>query len=237
MNQPAFNFSEFVNPETDEVALETNIEQEDEALIDEEVEMPELDVQKAVVEELAAEKVELNEKLASQESELSALKAEFERKALELDKKNAEIFSLKSEIEKTAANANALAAQLAAYLSKEQDIQERNPNALALLDREVELPDRFPGESRDHVLEVIKMARDQAEADGRIRRAQILESVLVANEPNGTLARKRAELEKLFSENANILSGPVIEELARRGISHKNGEEYLLPDEILKRTF
>ncbi len=236
MNQPAFNFSEFVNPKTDEVSLDQS-SVETEVEIEEETEAPELDIQKAVVEELAAEKIELHEKLTTQESELSALKKEFERKSLELEKKNAEIFQVKAELEEVTARANALSAQLAAQLSKEQDLQERNPNALALLDREVELPDRFPGESRDHVLEVIQAARNQAEADGRVRRAQILEGVLVANEPNGTLVRKRAELEKLFSDNGHILSGPVIAELASRGISHKNGEAYLLPDEILKRTY
>ena len=80
----------------------------------------------------------------------------------------------------------------------EFDQQERNPNALALLDREMELPDRFPGETRDHVLEVIKEARDAAEKDGRRRRAQLLEGVLVANEPNGGLSKKRMALEKFF---------------------------------------
>ena len=61
--------------------------------------------------------------------------------------------------------------------------------------------------------------------------------MLAANEPNGTLAKRRVELEKLFADNANILSGTVIEELKKRGISHKHGEEYLLPSEIVKRTY
>ena len=108
---------------------------------------------------------------------------------------------------------------------------------IALLDRNIECEDRFPGETRDHVLEVIKEARDRDEADGRVRRAQLLESVLVANEPNGTLTRRRAELEKLFNDNGNILSGLVIDELKKLGISHKKGEEYLLPSEIIKRTY
>ncbi len=232
MNQTSFEFSEFTAFETDETECDGAVENEE--ILTEE---GELDVQKAVVEELAAEKVELHEKLANNEAEFLALRTKYEQIARELELKKAELFSLKAELEKAVTSANALSAQLATQLSKEEDLQERNPNALALLDREVELPDRFPGETRDHVLEVVKIARDQAEADGRLRRAQILESVLVANEPNGNLARKRAELEKLFAENANILSGPVIEELARRGISHKNGEDYLLPNEIIKRTF
>jgi hypothetical protein len=106
-----------------------------------------------------------------------------------------------------------------------------------LLERNIECEDRFPGETYDHVLEVLREARDKAEAEGRTRRAQLLESVLVANEPNGTLAKKRAELEKLFNDNANVISGVVISELEKLGISHKHGEEYLLPSEIIKRTY
>ena len=87
------------------------------------------------------------------------------------------------------------------------------------------------------VIEVIKEAREAAEKDGRLRRAQILEGVLLTNEPVGNLAQKRQMLEKLFTENGNILSGVVISELDKCGISYKKGEEYLLPSEILKRTY
>ena len=83
----------------------------------------------------------------------------------------------------------------------------------------------------------MREARDKAEAEGRLRRAQVLESVLAANEPEGTLAKKRANLEKLFAGNGNIISGPVIEQLEKMGISHKNGEDYLLPVEIVKRNY
>ena len=108
---------------------------------------------------------------------------------------------------------------------------------MALLDRDIDVPDRFTGETRDHVLEVVREARDKAEAEGRLRRAQVLEGVLAANEPEGTLAKKRATLEKLFADNGNLVSGPVIAELEKMGISHKNGEEYLLPAEIVKRNY
>ncbi len=99
------------------------------------------------------------------------------------------------------------------------------------------MDERFPGEFRDHVIDVIREARDSAEKEGRARRAQILESVLVANDPVGELSRRRAELEKLFADNGNILTGNVLSELKKQGISHKEGEEYLLPAEILKRSF
>lgn len=191
---------------------------------------PELAVQKAVVEELAAEKVELHEQIAARDKELAALKEQ-------LNGANQTVAILKSENAKLCAQTEALQAKLDARLAHELDQQQRNPNSLALLDREVELPDRFPGETRDHVLEVIAVARDEAEKEGRARRAQVLEAVLVANEPSGALAEKRAEVVKLFSENGNIVNGTVLARLQELGIAHKNGEDYLLPSEIIKRAF
>ena len=191
---------------------------------------PELAVQKAVVEELAAEKVELHEQIAARDKELAALKEQ-------LNGANQTVAILKSENAKLCAQTEELQAKLDARLAHELDQQQRNPNSLALLDREVELPDRFPGETRDHVLEVIAAARDEAEKEGRARCAQVLEAVLVANEPSGALAEKRAEVVKLFSENGNIVNGTVLARLQELGIAHKNGEDYLLPSEIIKRAF
>ena len=177
----------------------------------------ELDVQKAVVESLAAEKVEQDERITVLLKENATLKSK--------------ISSLQDSIE-----------DMKASLAKVGDVLAANAetnlsNKLALLDRDPEIGDRFPGETRDHVLEVIREAREAAEKDGRLRRAQILESVLLANAPLGKLAKKREALQKIFSQNGNILSGPVIAELEKLGISHKNGEKYLLPDEIIKRNY
>lgn len=183
----------------------------------------ELDIQKAVVEELAADKARLDIQLEEMQHHIADLEKQ-------VGEKEAEITALKTQLEE-------LKAKLFNEQERQFEEQSRNPNALALLDRDVELPDRFPGETRDHVLEVIKEAREKAEAEGRIRRAQLLESVLVANEPDGSLAQKRTSLEKFFAENGNILSGPVIEELNRSGIPYKKGEEFLLTSEILKRTY
>lgn len=181
MNQQAFKFDEFIEEK------ETSAK-EAESVQEEEREAPELDVQKAVVEALASEKAEMDEKLRKSEAEiaeknsvLSAKNTELEEKSAAIAAKDAEIESLKSALSAANARASELEIRLAAEQTKQFDMQERNPNALALLDRDVELPDRFPGETRDHVLEVIKEARDKAEAEGRVRRAQILESVLVAN--------------------------------------------------------
>ncbi len=227
------NYEEFLHPRTmpNEVVKESAIEETFT------VEPEELDIQKVVVEELAADK-------AKQDEEIERLKVRVAELQGELDAANGEVCALKGELD--AANASVAALNVAcekvkgeldAQRAKEMDLQERNPNALALLDRDVDLPDRFPGETRDQVLEVIREARDRAENEGRIRRAQVLEGVLVANEPNGNLAKKRAALEKFFNDNGNILSGEVIAELERCGIPHKKGEEYLLPSEILLRTY
>ena len=177
----------------------------------------ELDVQKAVVESLAADKAVQDERIIALQKENYLLKSE--------------VSGLKSSLDEAKAALAKVGDVLAANAETEAS------NKIALIDRDPELDDRFPGETRDHVLEVIREARDAAEKDGRIRRAQVLESVLVANEPVGKLAEKRTELEKFFNENANVMSGPVIAQLEKLGISHKNGEDYLLPGEILKRTY
>ena len=191
-------FNEFLTPKQEESAVE-------------------LDVQKAVVESLAADKAEQDERIAALQKENYALKTE-----------NA---TLKSQI-----------AEMKAALEKVGDVLAANSEGetsskIALLERDPEIGDRFPGETRDHVLEVIRDAREAAEKDGRIRRAQLLESVLLANTPNGNLAEKREALKHFFAENGNILSGPVIDKLDKCGISYKKGEEYLLTEEILKRTY
>jgi len=196
-----------------------------------------LEVQKAVVESLAADKAAQDEELARLRNELSEKNREIAVKDGQISAMSANNASLHSEIESLKGKVSDLSSRLDAELERQIDLQSRNPNALALLDRDVELPDRFPGETRDHVLEAIADARNRAEADGRARCAQVLEGVLLSNEPNGSLAKLRAELVKLFDDNCNIINGTVINELIKRGISHKNGENYLLPSEIIKRTY
>ena len=196
------------------------------------IEQPDdLDVQKAVVESLAADKAEQDEKIDILKTRLDELLKENG----ELKNANA---ALKAELE---ANQGKMA-EMKTALENVGNVLLKNSespasNQVALLERDPELDDRFTGETRDQVLEVIREARDAAEKDGRVRRAQVLEGVLVANEPTGNLEKKRAALEKFFADTGNILTGPVIAELEKCGISHKKGEEYLLPSEILKRTY
>lgn len=219
------NYEEFLQPHDD---VSENVSDNKEAETEEQAEemdtQVEIDVQKAVVESLAADKAVQDEKIVSLEKANAALQEE-------VSKSKAEIDQLKVKLAEQAEALGKVGDVLA--MNKETDAA----NKISLLDRDLEMPDRFPGETRDQVLDAIKEAREKAEADGRVRRAQLLESVLVANEPTGNLAKKKAALEKFFNDNQNILSGPVIEELQKYGISHKKGDEYLLPSEIIKRTY
>ena len=204
-----------------EQAEHESVVAEDNDVSDESVE---LDVQKAVVESLAADK-------AMQDEQIATLRNEKESLVSEINALKGKISDLEGKI-----------AELNGKLSKMDDLLVANSETalsskVALLDRDTELPDRFESETYDHVLEVIKEARDKSEAEGRVRRAQILESVLVANEPSGCLAKRRESIEKLFAENNNILSGQVINELDKLGIPYKDGENYLLASEIIKKTF
>ena len=177
----------------------------------------ELDVQKAVVESLAADKAEQNVEIERLRKENNALTS----KVADL---TATIETMRTELEK-----------VGDLLSKNSELPKSNQ--VTLLERNPEIEDRFEGETRDHVLEVLKEARDASEAQGRARRAQLLESVLVANEPSRTLAKKREQLEKLFADNQNVINGQVINELDKMNITYKIGENYLLVGEIIKRTY
>ena len=184
----------------------------------------ELDVQKAVVESLAADKAEQDERIVLLTKENDSLKSE-------IGNLKSQVSKLESQIEEMKVSLDKVGDLLAANTECEAS------NKISLIDRDQELNDRFPGETRDHVLEVIKDACEIAENEGRLRRAQLLESVLVANVPLGNLAKKREALKRFFAENSNIISGPVIAELEKYGISHKSGDQYLLPGEIIKRTY
>ena len=174
--------------------------------------------------------MELHEKIAEKDEQISRLQGEIKA----LKEKNAALNKESDELKKASRELSTVRKELE---EAKRQIAELQDKALALLDRDVDLPDRFPGETRDHVIEVIREARDKAESEGRVRRAQLLESVLVANEPSGNLAQKRENLEKFFNANGNIVNGTVIEELTRCGIAYRNGEEYLLPKEIILRTY
>ena len=221
----AISFEEFLQPEPEKEEVKQDIdEQEIEEFDNSGDEESELDVQKAVVESLAAEKVERDERILLLESDNSFLSDKIEELNNIIDELKGKIAEQKIEL-----------AKVGELLLKNSE--KEASNQVSLLDRNVELSDRFVGETREQVLEVIKEARDKAEEEGRIRRAQILEGVLVANESTGELAKKRAALEKFFNENGNIINGTVISELNRCGISYKNGEEYLLACEIIRRTY
>jgi cell division protein FtsB len=246
------NFEEFLEKKEDAAVSMESVESEaaEESVAEGEL-SENIDVQKAVVEALAADKAEQDEKISELRAENDALKAERDSLKNEVETLKRNILSLEAKLKNAGkmAELNNEVLQLRAKCSEQAEalkkvgdvlsINSETPlsNKVSLLDRDIEIPDRFSGETREHVLEVIAEARKKAEAEGRLRRAQVLEGVLIANESEGTLVERRSKLEKLFSDNANILSGPVIEQLEKMGISHKDGENYLLPAEIIKRTY
>lgn len=198
---------------------EQNVETGEEAVAEEVPIEPsvELDVQKAVVESLAADKAEQSVKIA------------------ELRKQNDELTSKVNDLTEKIEQMRMQLAKVGDLLARNSELPKSSQ--VTLLERNTELEDSFDGETLDHVLEVIREARDASEAAGRARRAQILESVLVANEPSGNLEKKRQELIKLFNDNQNVINGQVINELDKQKISYKLGENYLLVGEIIKRTY
>lgn len=226
------NVEEFLKPRATEAVVEVEAATEEKTHVEDTIPVEEEgEVQKIVVEELAAEKAEMDEKIES-----------LEERNKRLSEENSAMTAVIADLRHENAKMKSAMEEMKVALAKTGDILSANSetefsNKIALLDRETEIPDRFPGETRDHVLEVVKEARNAAEAEGRVRKAQLLEAVLVANEPTGNLQKKRTALEKFFNENQNILSGAVIAELDRCGIYYKHGEEYLLPGEIIKRTY
>ena len=221
------NFEEFL----DDAAPKAQPAEQPIEEVEEENAADNIDVQKAVVEALAADKAEQAETISA----LRAENAELRKSIVELKKSISELTDRMEAAKRQMLDQKAALEKVGDVLATNAD--NGLSNKVALLDRDIDVPDRFTGETRDHVIEVVREARDKAEAEGRLRRAQVLESVLAANEPEGTLAKKRANLEKLFAGNGNIISGPVIEQLEKMGISHKKGEDYLLPVEIVKRNY
>ena len=210
------NYEDFIRPAEEP---EQNVETSEEAVVEEAPVEPsvELDVQKAVVESLAADKAEQTVKIA------------------ELRKQNDELTSKVNDLTEKIEQMRMQLAKVGDLLARNSELPKSSQ--VTLLERNTELEDSFDGETLDHVLEVIREARDASEATGRARRAQILESVLVANEPSGNLEKKRQALIKLFNDNQNVINGQVINELDKQKISYKLGENYLLVGEIIKRTY
>ena len=184
----------------------------------------EIEIQKAVVESLAADKVKIEEEASLARERSAALERENATLAARVAALEGEVASLKAELDRSADR-----------LARNEETPASSK--VALLERNVDLDDRFEGETRDHVLEGLREARDTAEKEGRNRRAQILEAVLLENAPVGELAARRAALEKLFAANGNIVNGEVMRQLTKQTIQYREGETYLLPSEILKRIY
>ena len=224
------NFEEFMKPKDAVEEIETADE--------EAVAAPdELDVQRTVVEALAAEKAEQEEQLASLRNRNESLQADIADKQKQIDALKNYIENLKKAGESNADKVRSADANIKKITELEKTIEEmrialsnvgevlsRNSekpesNQVALLDRSVDIDDHFVGETRDHVLEALRVARDSAEKDG------------------GELAKRRGEIEKLFADNGNIVNGAVMAGLEKSGLAYKDGDTYLLASEIIKRNY
>ena len=131
------NKEESIRPED---FLQTEIEQEE---LPETAEPDELDVQRTVVEALATEKAELVEQYA-------ALKKTADRLSQEKQSLTEQINVLRSEKEELRSALERMSGLLIKNTERVESSQ------IALIDRDVNIDDRFPGETRDHVLEIIK---------------------------------------------------------------------------------
>ena len=188
------NFEEFLEDKEKAAAPaeSTDVEAAEES-IDETSLTENIDVQKAVVEALAADKAEQDEKISELRAENEALKAERDSLKNEVESLKKNILSLESklkgeskmtELNNEVLQLRAKCSEQAEALKKVGDVLSVNSetslsNKVSLLDRDMEIPDRFPGETREHVLEVIAEARKNAEAEGRLpnRKALLLTSV------------------------------------------------------------
>ena len=170
------NFEEFLDDEPKAPAAATPVDEATAESAEEEVVAEDsIDVQKAVVEALAADKAEQAETIAA----LRAENAELRKSIVELKKSISELTDRAESAKKQMLDQKAALEKVGDVLATNAD--NGLSNKVALLDRDIDVPDRFTGETRDHVLEVVREARDKAEAEGRIRRAQLLEGVLAAN--------------------------------------------------------
>ena len=151
------NIEEFLVKHSEEDVAEQRLE--------EVVEPEEIDVQKAVVEELAAEKVIKEEEIENLKKERDSLVEELAAAKTQCEALSSKIAELKKAFE-----------EMGDVLLKNSE--KEASNQIALLDRNIECDDRFPGETRDHIIEIIRQTRDLDEQEGRIRRAQLLEAVL-----------------------------------------------------------
>ena len=141
------NFEEFIRPTEPVVDEAESVLGENASEIDDsgETSLPEeLDVQKAVVESLAADKAAQDEEISRLKADNALLRERVEKnvaKIVDLEAQKAQTDFLKSQI-----------AEMKAALEKVGDVLARNTEGemsskIALLERNLECDDRFPGET------------------------------------------------------------------------------------------
>ena len=203
------------------------------------------------LQELAREKVELEERLGAADARIAALEsaadasageraalsdrlADAERRAAEGEAAVRELARVKEELakvqraqaEKAAeADANAKAAEERFRLELEE-VRAHSSSVSVLLDRPVEFTEVFAGEVREHVLAALREAYSAAESGGRERRATILEAVLAGNVSTGELERRREAVKGIVREGGRFVDDSVISALARLGFRYVSGSNH-----------
>lgn len=210
----------------------------------------ELEIQKTVAEDLAADLASARMELESTGTMRDALETERSRLEEENHRLEGEARRLEDELaaERAAPRQDpALAAacadkdrELAAQaeeIARQRDEIERLRTQLAeaqrtslsssvLLEKPATFSEKFPGELREHVVEAIADAVSAAEAGGRDRRARILEAVLVANPSSGELEHRREAVKQIVKEAGSRLDNAALAELEKLGFRYISGNKH-----------
>lgn len=150
--------------------------------------------------------LELLQKIAALEKREKELLDNAKKLQEKLQQSEGTIKQLKDRNAKQDRESEELIAELA---QREEQIQQREKARQEMVPPQTLLvksgmEEFFPREIREHLLETIKEARNQAVNAGRSRHAEILDSVLSANAQEGILAQKRKEVSNLLGSCSRL---------------------------------
>ena len=174
-----------------------------------------LEAKDAALAALAEEKAEADERIAELERQLADEREAHEAAIRERDRLQGECGRLQGELRKRGENAPVAAPVEAAPVAKAEPTKPTR-GILAVPATAAEV---FPGEVREQVVATLLDGLGTAERSGRERRAEILRSVLAANQSSGELERRRAELRQILKDAGYYNDPKPLERLGLRLIS------------------
>lgn len=207
----------------------------------------------AALEEIAGEKLEAESRAEAAEAKASALEGQLEEtrvaaeKAADEAKQAVERARAESEKEITVLKNEraSLQRELEEAKSRIRDLEFEKRNAAAAVppppvkresvgQREIAftlkpfetLSEKFVGEVREHILEVLREALRNCRGTNRERREMILESVLAANESNGELVRRREDIKLILKDADSFNDESVLKELGKLGFRFISGKNH-----------